>query len=267
MLDFNQSPIIMGILNVTPDSFSDGGKFFDKQRAIDHALQMVEAGADIIDIGGESTRPGAEEVCLSEELGRVLPVIEGIRADSNALISIDTYKSRVAKESIEAGANIINDISGTVFDQKMKEVIEEKKCPVILMHIKGTPKNMQENPQYDDLHETVYRFLEERSVELESLNGGKTIIDPGIGFGKSVSDNLKLLRDVKDFTFLDKPILIGTSRKSFIGKIIERDVEERIFGSLTTEIYSLLNGADILRVHDIEKTLQVKKIIGKILAA
>jgi len=266
-LDFSNKPIIMGILNVTPDSFSDGGNFIEKDNAIEHALEMIEAGADIIDIGGESTRPGADEVNASIELQRVIPVIDGIKKHSDVFISVDTYKSVVANEAIEAGAHIINDISGTVFDDEMKNVIDEKKCPVIVMHIKGTPKNMQINPVYNDLHEEVYQFLQNKCKEIETLNDGQIIIDPGIGFGKSVLDNLMLLRDIKDFTFLNKPILIGVSRKSFIGKILETETDKRLSGGLASEIYSYLNGADILRVHDVNQTVQVKKVLNNILAA
>ena len=266
-LDFAKKPLIMGILNVTPDSFSDGGKFIEKQKAIDHALEMIEEGVDILDIGGESTRPGAEKVELSQELQRVIPVIEGIKKYSNCFISIDTYKSLVANEALEAGADIINDISGTVFDGKMKSIIAKKKCPVILMHIKGTPTNMQLNPEYKNIHEEIYHFFKTKCSEIEALNDGKIIIDPGIGFGKTVSHNLKLLRDIKDFTFLNKPILIGVSRKSFIGKILETDIDNRLVGSLASEMYSYINGADILRVHDIKETVQLKSILNNILAA
>lgn len=266
-LDFSGRPLIMGILNVTPDSFSDGGRFIEKQKAIERGLEMIEHGADIIDIGGESTRPGAEQVQAAEELQRVIPVIEGIKKYSKIFISIDTYKSLVAKEAIEAGADIINDISGTVFDERMKGVIEKKKCPLILAHIKGTPKNMQVNPKYNDLHEEVYRFLQKKCVDVESLNNGKIILDPGIGFGKSISHNLKLIRDIKDFTFLAKPILIGVSRKSFIGKILGTNIDKRLTGSLASEIYSYLHGVDILRVHDIEETVHLKNILNKILTA
>jgi dihydropteroate synthase len=266
-LDFNKGPLIMGILNVTPDSFSDGGRYIESQKAIDHALEMVESGADIIDVGGESTRPGADQVEVSQELERVIPVIEEIKKHSNVIISIDTFKSRVAKEAIEAGADIINDISGTVFDERMKSIIEKKKCPVILMHIKGTPKNMQVNPKYTNIHEEIYQFLQKKCSEIESLNDGKIIIDPGIGFGKSFCDNLKLLRDIKDFTFLSKPILIGVSRKSFLGKILKTKTKERLLGSLASEIYAYLNGVDILRVHDIDETVQVKNILNTVFAA
>jgi dihydropteroate synthase len=264
-LDFSKKPLIMGILNVTPDSFSDGGKYIEKQRAIEHALQMIEEGADLIDIGGESTRPGAEVVDAEEELRRVIPVIEGIRNHSDRIISIDTYKSIVANDAIDAGAQIINDISGTVFDEKMLSVIEEKKCPVIIMHIKGTPKDMQINPVYSDLHDEVYEFFKKKCQEIERLNDGQIIIDPGIGFGKSLSHNLHLLRDIRDFTFLNKPILVGGSRKSFIGNVLNLEQSERLVGSLASEIYSFLNGADILRVHDVRETVEATTIINNIL--
>ncbi len=266
-IGFEKKPLVMGILNVTPDSFFDGGKFIGKDQAVEHALEMIEEGADLIDIGGESTRPGAVAVSASEEMKRVLPVIEGIKKHSDCLISIDTYKSLVAKEAIEAGAHIINDISGTVFDEKMLGVIDQYKCPVIIMHIKGTPKNMQVNPVYSDVNEEVYNFFNKKCEEICSLNGGKIVIDPGIGFGKSVTHNLQLLRDIGDFTFLDKPILVGVSRKSFIGKILHVEENNRLLGSLSSGVYAFLNGADILRVHDVKATVEARSIINNILAS
>ncbi len=247
-------PHIMGILNVTPDSFSDGGRYLERERAVEHALEMVEQGAEIIDVGGESTRPGSEPVSVEEEMRRVVPVIEAIRKHSSVLISVDTYKSRVAEAALQAGADWVNDISGATFDQKMVEVVVQAGCPLIVMHIKGTPRDMQKNPFYHDVVEEVYRFLEERINTLQKQGVQQIMLDPGIGFGKRVTDNLQLLRDLKDFTFLERPILVGTSRKSFIGKILGRDTDERLAGSLATQIVAVQNGAHVVRVHDVRET-------------
>ncbi|MCB0284241.1 MAG: dihydropteroate synthase [Calditrichaeota bacterium] len=266
-IDFSHAPLIMGILNVTPDSFSDGGQFFEKNKAIEQALQMIEQGADIIDVGGESTRPGSEQVSLDEELNRVIPVIEEINKLKNIIISIDTYKNQVAETALKAGAHIINDISGTLFDAEILGVIEKYKCPAIIMHIKGTPKSMQIDPQYDDLHSEIYNFLDVKNEEISKLNNGQVIIDPGFGFGKTVNNNFELLRDLKDLTFIGQPLLVGVSRKSFIGKSLQTDVNNRIMGSVLSEIYAYLGGADIWRVHDIPETKKAKILINDILAA
>ncbi|EHO40994.1 dihydropteroate synthase [Caldithrix abyssi DSM 13497] len=260
-LDFNRGPLIMGILNVTPDSFSDGGRFYERDRAVERALQMEAEGALLIDIGGESTRPGAEPVPEEEELRRVIPVIEKLRSKSDVLISVDTYKSSIARAALKAGADIVNDISAAQFDDKMIEVVRDFDCPIIIMHIKGTPQNMQNNPYYEDVVEEVYHYFEERIERLERAGIGKIIIDPGIGFGKRLEDNLHLLRDLKDFTFLQRPILMGTSRKSFIGKILNKEVDERIYGSLATQILAVQNGANIVRVHDVQATQDALKIL------
>ncbi len=264
LLDFNEGPLIMGILNVTPDSFSDGGQFYDVDAALERALQMVEEGASIIDVGGESTRPGAEPVPEEEELKRVIPVIEKLRQKTDVLISIDTYKSRIADAALRAGADIVNDISGARFDEKMIDVVKKHDCPIIIMHIKGTPKNMQQNPHYDDVVAEVYDYFQERLQVLEEAGISRVIIDPGIGFGKRLEDNLHLLRDLKDFTFLRRPVLMGTSRKSFIGKILNKEVPDRLFGSLTTQILSVQNGADVVRVHDVQATHDALKILAAV---
>ena len=263
-LDFTKSPLIMGVLNVTPDSFSDGGRFLKLEQALGHALEMIEQGATIIDVGGESTRPGAEAISAEEELKRVMPVIEKIRAKSEVLISIDTYKSKVAAAALQAGADIINDISAGLLDPAMIEVAKHYDCPVILMHMKGQPQNMQVNPFYEDVVEEIYWFLKKRIQHFEKAGINKLIIDPGIGFGKRLADNLHLLRDLKDFTFLKRPILVGTSRKSFIGKILEKTVEDRLIGSLTTQILAVQNGANIVRVHDVQATADALKIMSAI---
>lgn len=246
---------IMGILNVTPDSFSDGGKFNQIEKAIIHAEKMAKDGADIIDIGGESTRPGAEFVSVEEEISRVIPVIEKIKY-LNIPISIDTTKSQVAEAAVKAGATIINDISGLNFDPDIAKVAAKYNIYLVLMHTKGTPKNMQINPHYDNLIEEVKEYLQ-NSIDV-ALNAGvardKIIIDPGIGFGKTIEHNLELLRSLgklKDFGY---PVLLGTSRKSFISKIYDVPVEERLEGSLATVVAGIAQKINIVRVHDVKET-------------
>lgn len=266
-LDFENRPLLMAILNITPDSFSDGGNYIEKNKAVDHALKMIEEGANILDIGGESTRPGAKPVGEDEECGRVIPIIEEIRNHSSIPISIDTYKSKVAGMAIESGADIINDIFATGFDTTMKKVLKKYACPIIVMHKQGNPVNMQLNPLYNDVQENVYNFLAGKCGEIEQLNGGKIIIDPGIGFGKSLNHNLSLIRDIADFTFIGKPVMVGLSRKSFIGTCLDVEINQRLIGSIISEFYSFLNGVGILRVHDVRETVQAKRMIANILAA
>ncbi len=263
-LNFNDSPLLMGILNVTPDSFSDGGQFLNTNKAVDHALKMVEEGAEIIDIGGESTRPGAEKITVEEELERVIPVIGELREQSRIFISIDTYKARVASQAIKEGADIVNDISGGRFDSGMISVIEQHRCPFIAMHIKGTPKNMQKEPHYEDVVFEIYQYFEERIEALWDACDGRIILDPGIGFGKRFEDNLKLLRDLQDFTLLGQPLLVGTSRKSFIGQILQNEVDERLCGSLGTFAWSVLHGADLIRVHDVRAARDAISMVNAI---
>ncbi|BAL80545.1 dihydropteroate synthase [Caldisericum exile] len=251
--DFNSEKLIMGILNVTPDSFSDGGKFLNIDDALKHAEQMVKEGADIIDVGGESTRPYSESVPLDEELRRVIPVIVAIRKEFQTIpISIDTYKSKVAEEAINAGADIINDISGLRFDPLMIDVAKRYNVPVVIMHIKGTPKDMQKNPVYEDLMRELLQYFEERITFLNSVGIDKIVIDPGIGFGKTREHNLEILNKLQEFTIFGKPVLVGLSRKSFIGLTLDnRPVEERLYGTLASNMFALLKGASILRVHDV----------------
>jgi dihydropteroate synthase len=263
--DFNERPFIMGILNVTPDSFSDGGKFNSKDRALQHVEEMLKNGADIIDIGGESTRPGADEVPLEEEINRTAPVIEAIRKEfKDAVISIDTYKAGVAKRALESGANIINDISGLRFDEKMPSVTAEYNVPAIVMHIKGTPKNMQKNPHYDNVIKELLEYFDERINTLKKQNVNKIIIDPGIGFGKRIEDNLRIIKHISAFTIFKLPILLGASRKSFIGKVLDRTVSERLTGTLTANAYGILNGANIVRVHDVKEHAEMLKMLEAI---
>ena len=258
--------LIMGILNVTTDSFSDGGLFFDRGIAINHALEMEAAGADIIDIGGESTRPGAEPVLLEDELNRVIPVIEAIRSASDVCVSIDTYKADVAEKAIKAGANIVNDISGLQFDASMVDVVKNNNVPVVIMHIKGTPREMQKDPHYDDLMQEVVAYFQER-VEFCRQHGIKKeniILDPGIGFGKRSQDNFELLRELKQIADLGYPVLSGPSRKSFIGLTLDLPVEERVEGTAAAVTASILNGAKIVRVHDVQEMKRVVTIADNI---
>ena len=259
--------LIMAILNVTPDSFSDGGKYADPNQAVNHALHMMEEGADMVDIGGESTRPGAEPVSLDEELNRTIPVIESIRKESDCLISIDTYKSAVAEAALNAGANVVNDISGFTFDSKMAPLVAKKNVPVILMHIKGTPRDMQKNPHYDNLIEEIKSFFQQQ-VELAKIAGvrsKKIILDPGIGFGKRLEDNFAIIRELGQIRAMGYPVLLGPSRKSFIGMTLDTPVEERLEGTLASITAGIMNGARIVRVHDIVETRRAVTITEKII--
>ena len=259
--------LVMGIVNVTPDSFSDGGKYHAPITAIDFAFKLIDDGADIIDIGGESTRPGADKVSCSEELERVIPVIEGIRSNNNKiLISIDTTKSMVAKEAVEAGANIINDVSGISFDNQMPQVIAQLKAPVIIMHMKGNPSNMQENPKYKNLIDEIITYFK-RKINIATSSGidrEMIILDPGIGFGKTVEHNFKILADLNRFNNLQLPLLIGPSRKSFIGSTLGLPPEDRLDGTAATVAVGVNNGARIVRVHDVKNMKRVVIIADKI---
>jgi dihydropteroate synthase len=253
--------LLMGVLNVTPDSFSDDGFFFDKEKAIAHGLRMVEEGADIIDIGGESTRPGSKPLELEEELRRVIPVIESLAKEVDVPISIDTYKSTVAQRAIEAGAEIINDISGLHFDPSLAQLAAKEDAPLVLMHIRGTPETMQKDVHYDSLFSEILQYLKDSIQRAESagLDPRQIIIDPGIGFGKTVEDNLLIIKNLYEFRILGKPILLGTSRKTFIGKILNTEVGDRLEGTLSSIAIGVLNGAHIIRSHDV---LQAKKAIA-----
>jgi len=256
-------PLIMGILNVTPDSFSDGGRFNTTDKALAHAMKMVEQGADIIDIGGESTRPGAAKVSVEEEIARVVPVIEALAKRSEVPISIDTYKSQVAKKAMDAGASIINDISGLRFDFQMAGVAAQYKAGLVLMHIKGTPEDMQQDPQYEDLLGEVKSYLSGSiKIALEAgIEKSAIAIDPGIGFGKTVEHNLSLIKNLSYFKGIGCPIVIGASRKSFIGKL-NNDIpaSERLPGSLAAAVLAVQNGAAIIRCHDVAETKQALRV-------
>ncbi|MFB6291347.1 MAG: dihydropteroate synthase [Candidatus Bipolaricaulia bacterium] len=254
--------LIMGILNVTPDSFSDGGRFLARDKAKRRALEMDENGADIIDIGGESTRPGAEKVELETELDRTIPVIEEIRKETDVPISIDTYKSEVARKALKAGADIVNDISALRFDPKLGKLAGEEDVPVVLMHMQGTPRTMQKNPSYGDVVEDIKEFLSkriEKAVEF-GISRKKIIVDPGIGFGKKYEDNYEILRRLEEFETLDCPLLLGTSRKSFIGDTLELPPDERVEGTIASNVVGLLRGADILRVHDVIENYRAARV-------
>jgi dihydropteroate synthase len=268
ILDLSSRTHLMGVLNVTPDSFSNGGKFLKVEDAIRCGIKKAEEGADIIDVGGESTRPGSDSVTIKEELSRVIPVIEALSKEIDIPVSIDTYKSEVAKRALEAGAEMINDISALRFDPEMKEVASEYQVPIVLMHIKGTPKNMQENPYYDDVIKEITKYLKE-SIQMAKdvgIQEEKIIIDPGIGFGKRLEDNLNILKNLRKFSILNCPILVGPSRKSFIGKILDLPVEERLEGSLAALAVSIMNGANIVRVHDVKQSKRVAGIVNAILS-
>jgi dihydropteroate synthase len=248
-------PLIMGILNVTPDSFTDGSLYTDPERAIEHALEMVAEGADIIDIGGESTRPGAAPVSAEDELRRVIPVISGLAGRTSCPISIDTWKSPVARAAIEAGGEIINDISGLTFDPQMAEVAARTGAGTVLMHTRGTPDSMQHDTDYADLIGEICHSLEQSiSTAVQAgIESERIALDPGIGFAKTADHNLEILRRLSEFTGFGLPLLVGTSRKSFIGKILNREAGQRTLGTAATVALAVQGGAHILRVHDVRE--------------
>jgi dihydropteroate synthase len=246
-------PLVMGILNVTPDSFSDGNRFFSRERAVERALELEREGADIIDIGGESTRPNAPAVSLEEELSRVVPVIEALSGRLTVPISVDTYKAGVARAACAAGAEIVNDVSGLHFDAGMAHAVAEADAGLVVMHTRGTPDVMQSDTGYSDLMAEVVGYLK-ASIELACQAGlplERIAVDPGIGFGKSVEGNLELIRRLSDLLPLGCPILVGPSRKSFIEKILDSGARDRVFGTAAAVAVSIVNGASIVRVHDV----------------
>lgn len=258
--------LVMGALNVTPDSFYDGGRYTHADAAVARGLQMVEEGADIIDIGGESSRPGATSVPLDEELERVIPVIIGIRQESDVLLSIDTTKTAVAEEALTVGASIINDISALRFDEGMAELSAKRSAFLILMHMLGTPETMQRAPHYTDVIEEITTFLSER-INV-AVRGGvphqRILIDPGIGFGKRIVDNLDILRNLYRFKDLGSPIVVGLSRKSFLGHILDAPVEERLTGTIAANAVAILHGADVIRVHDVKQGRQTADLASRL---
>ncbi|WP_437192271.1 dihydropteroate synthase [Planctomicrobium sp. SH527] len=246
-------PKIMGIVNVTPDSFSDGGQWASTQAAVEHALQLIEQGADLLDIGGESTRPFSEPVSEEEELRRVIPVIEALSSQTQVPISVDTMKAVVAKESLAAGAVIVNDISGLEFDSRMVDVCAASDCGVILMHMQGTPQTMQVDPHYDCVVTEVQQYLNDRLQVLEKsgIPSDRLMIDPGVGFGKKAQHNLEILSSIEKFRQGGRPVLIGHSRKGFLKKLVGRPVDERLAGTIGVSVTLAEQHVDMLRVHDV----------------
>lgn len=259
-------PKIMGILNITPDSFSDGGKYLSESIAVDHALKMIDYGADIIDIGGESTRPGSNPVMLEEELKRTIPVIKRLKLlRKDVLISIDTIKSKVADHALDNGASIINDISGLTSDESMIDVAKKYNSAVVIMHMKGIPKTMQQDPYYIDVLKEVYDFLKSQSEKAIKNGVDKIIIDPGIGFGKKIDDNFTLINKLNEFQSIGYPIMVGLSRKSFIGKTLNLEIDERDVATVLLEMVSVLNSARIIRTHNVNYCNQMVKLVNKII--
>jgi len=272
---FGKKTYIMGILNVTPDSFSDGGEFFSVERAVNHAIEMEKEGADIIDIGGESTRPGAANVHMNVEKNRVLPVIEQLVGKLHIPISIDTYKAEVAEKALDIGASMVNDVTALKGDKNLSDILIEYDVPVCLMHMKGNPRDMQVNPEYDDVVREIYEFLKERTeyALFCGIKKGNIIVDPGIGFGKrtgrGIEDNCIILKRLSELKALGYPILVGTSRKTFIGNVCGGNkplpVNERLEGSLAAACVAILNGADIIRVHDVKETRRCVDLIDRVI--
>jgi dihydropteroate synthase len=265
-LDFSCRTLVMGIVNATPDSFYPGSRRQATDEAVEAVRTMLADGADIIDIGGESTRPGSDPVALEQEIERVIPVIEAVREFSNVTISIDTRRARVAEAALDVGADIINDISALRDDSGMGPLAAQRKCPVVLMHIRGTPQTMQQSPHYQDAVAEVVEELAAR-VEVAQTHGigrEKLIVDPGIGFGKRLEDNLLLLRHIRKIRDLGCPVLVGLSRKSFIDKLLNVPVGERLAASLAAEAYTIMQGAEIIRVHDVRESVHLVKMLSAI---
>ena len=256
--EFPRPTLVMGVVNVTPDSFSDGGKFQSTNQAVEHALRLAEEGADILDIGGESTRPGAESVGGSVELSRVIPVIEKLAGQTQAAISIDTQKPTVAQAAVKAGAIIINDIAANREDEAMWQLVAETGAGYVAMHMQGTPQTMQEAPQYDNVVNDVEAFFISRMTRWNDWGMAleQVVLDPGIGFGKTVEHNLALLAALERFTKMQRPLLVGASRKSFIGHVTNTEVNDRLPGSLACACHAAQAGAGIVRVHDVKETVQ-----------
>lgn len=259
---FRRMPLVMGIVNVTPDSFSDGGRFFSKDRAVAHALRLVEEGADLIDVGGESTRPGSDPVSVDEELERVIPVLEELIGRIPVPISIDTRRAAVAEEALRLGCHLVNDVSACR-DPEMAEVLRRHRAPVVLMHMKGEPKTMQESPSYQDVVAEVTLFLRERAALLQrrGVPRGMIVVDPGIGFGKRFRDNLELLKNLDRIKAIGYPVLIGASRKRFLGELLDAPVEGRLHGSLAAAAHCYYKGAEMIRVHDVAPTVELLRVL------
>jgi dihydropteroate synthase len=260
---------IMGIVNVTPDSFSDGGLFFSPDAALKHGLQLVDEGADLLDVGGESTRPGADPIDAEEEIRRVVPVIESLVSEVPVPISIDTMKAEVARAALDAGAQIVNDVSAGRHDQDMFGLVAQREVPIVLMHMAGEPRSMQRDPHYDDVVTEVVRFLEQRTRSaLEAgIDSRRIVIDPGFGFGKTPEHNLLLLKHLGEIASIDYPVLVGTSRKSFIGETLDLSVSERLEGTAATVALAVANGTAIVRVHDVGPMRRVASMVEAVLRA
>ncbi|GLX85671.1 dihydropteroate synthase [Thalassotalea loyana] len=258
------TPHVMGILNVTPDSFSDGGKFFNAEDALKQVQRMIDDGASIIDVGGESTRPGAKDVSLEDELNRVIPVIKAIKEKFDILVSVDTSKAQVMEQSILAGADIINDVRALQNEGCVEVMAKYPKVPICLMHMQGLPRTMQENPQYDDVVGDIIEFFKQRIAVLSNagIDKQRVMLDPGFGFGKTLTQNYELLGRLSEFMSLELPLFIGISRKSMIGNLLNREVNERLAGSLTAAVISAQQGAKIIRVHDVPETVDALKVLA-----
>jgi len=260
--------LVMGILNVTPDSFSDGGRYLDADAAVRHGLQMADEGADILDVGGESTRPGAEAVSADEEMARVLPVVEALARASNLAISIDTYKASVAREALRLGARMVNDVSGLRFDPELAATAAERDAYLVVMHSVHTPATMQQSPHYNDLLGEVCGFLRRQAAaaEIAGVRRSRILVDPGIGFGKTLEHNLELLRRLPEVAAIGYPVLVGVSRKSFIGRILDdAPPQERLEGTISANVLSVANGARVVRVHDIAPVVKATRVADAVL--
>ena len=260
--NFPRPTIVMGIVNTTPDSFTDGGRFLDADAAGAHALRLASQGAEILDIGGESTRPGSAEVTVQEELDRVIPVIKRLAKRPELVLSIDTQKPSVAREALAAGASIVNDIAANRSDAEMWQIVAEARAGYVCMHMQGTPQTMQANPKYEDVTSELCDFFRERLALLSShgLTTDQVALDPGIGFGKALEHNIKLLRDLNKFSLVERPILVGASRKSFIEKLLGAPIDERLPASLACAAWAAIQGSQIIRVHDVAETIQAVRM-------
>ena len=266
--DLISHTLVMGIINVTPDSFYDGGKYNHKDQAVKRISEMIADGADIIDIGGMSSRPGSKPISLEEELERTIPVVESVSNNFDTLVSIDTYRSEIALEAISAGAHMVNDISAFTMDKNMAGIVADKGASVTLMHMQGKPESMQKNPQYDNVIDEIYEYLDGKaSAAIDAgISPDKIVLDPGLGFGKTLDHNLSILNKISEFSSMGYPIMIGASRKAFIGAVLDLPVEDRLEGSLAAAVWSVINGANILRVHDVAETVRSVKIARAIMS-
>lgn len=259
----SSEPFVMGILNITPDSFYDGGKYTTEKQWMQKAEEIVEEGGRVIDLGAISTRPGSEEISEKEEKERLMPALKSIRKKfPDTKISVDTYRSEIAKMAVDEGANIINDISGGTMDKKMFKTISELKVPYVLMHIKGTPENMQQNPDYDDVIEEIATFFRDRILQLNELGFDDIILDPGFGFGKSISHNYRILRKLRAFSVMGYPVIAGLSRKSMINRVLNITPDKALNGTTILNTIALLNGAKILRVHDVKEAVETIALVS-----